>query len=643
MSAALKDKFRNLSDANAHAKETKAGVDIRKRMTTLKGSGDGGGEGGGGEGSGTGAVDTSPMPPTAEQLAKINQFTRSEKTAQDVVAFSTLACNDLYDRDDERFMPDTVSGFADLAGALSPVGKAYMVSHDYTKLPIGRIFDVGTKDISVQNPSGHTMTKTSRFLTAEVYIPNTDANKAFIENLDFGINWAVSVGVMLESAKCSLPWCGAPMYSSRFFGSWCAEGHDKGQYYTADAEVNSWGEAIPCPSTTEGAQKCRTDLVGAKDFYELSQCFLGAQYFAALDGQKAVSARNLIKAAGAANVPVLGLSRQETHELLDDSMMDPRVRQAVRQFGAAPDDDGLLTWTDDQKLVWQFDPESGVVCLGSSSEGDESGEAAAEQSAEGTHGASDSEHEQDASQSSADERVGESAEDGRAVGSGSDEEGPREDGSVTAAAGSHSHSHQHADGVIHSHAHSHGSPNDYAHSSSDSVNHTHGHNDDKEATVSKAAVVKALRGLGNVPDAVLRAVEDAEGDALDAALSPLIGKIVAQGDEITALSPKAVLGDQFIEAKRAEAISWYVKANQVDGRGVNTDNFQKLLETCGDNIALLDELINSNKSVAQAKFPSAVRRSSFPTDPNNPQRESADEDDGDDVGSGSNTVTRIHG
>ena len=43
------------------------------------------------------------MVPTDEQLARINQFTRTMATAENVVTFSTLSCNDIPDRDDDAF------------------------------------------------------------------------------------------------------------------------------------------------------------------------------------------------------------------------------------------------------------------------------------------------------------------------------------------------------------------------------------------------------------------------------------------------------------------------------------------------------------------------------------------------------------
>lgn len=613
----VKERTKRLREANTEALEASKGrKGIDKRVTTFKGetttkdsSGDG-----------TGGIDFAPMAPTDEQLAKINEFTRSNKSAEDLVVFPTLSCNDLYDRDDEKFVTSTVKGFAELPEPFGPVGKSYMVGHDYTKLPVGRIFDVGVKTVTMDTATGkaassgattETSTKAT-FLTNWVYVPKTSSNQQFIENLDYGINWAVSVGVMLEEAKCSLPWCGAPMMTfSRW--AWCQEGHDKGYFYTEDAERDSWGYYEPSDPKAAGAEKCRTDLYGAKDFYELSQVFLGAQFFAALDGTKGATAKGIMKAASAHSIPIIGLSSDEA-KLIDEAMphMDERAVHAMRHFGAKFDEEGSLKWRDDQDLVWTYAPqESEVLCLGKAADDGEEDtdgtEAQSDQGGADPLGAGSGEQPSPTGEP-ADGGQGDDPADGGS-GTGEVQEGVGEDGTVTP-------------------------PSPDAAPTSD---------DGKEATVSKAALVTALKSLA-LPEAVLRTVEDAEGDSLDTALLPLVGKITEQSTQIDALTPKAALGDKYIEAKRAEAIDWFVKANQSEPNSpVNTDVFQRLLTATGDNVDLIDALIEQQKSLAQAKFPAAIRRSSFPTDANT--SEPGDIPSLPDGGTdhSSRTVKRLHG
>lgn len=596
MSMVKKSHERRLRDANAAAQhESRNSKGIDKRVTTFKG------ESASKDTSGTGALDTGPMTPTPEQLEKINRFTRTAKTADELVVFPTLSCNDLYDRDDERFVTDTVKEFASLPEPYGPVGKSYMVGHDYTKLPVGRIFDTSTETIDG-----------ALFLKNKVYIPKTASNETLIENIDFGVNWAVSVGVMLESSECGLTFCGAPMSG----WGWCYEGHDKGYFYVEDGETDSWGYPLPVDGKTAGAQKCIGLMKGAKDFFELSQVFLGAQFYAALEKQPGFS--GVIKAASAAKVPLLGLSQKEAAALSEVMPhLDGRAAHALKAFGATWDADGVLKWTDDQKLVWTYDPAEaeGVMCLGkeaSSNDEDDDEE-------DGTDGSSTQEQPDEDALGSDDAVVDEPASEAVGVSEGDDAgDGGTGTGEVSEGGGS--------DGEV-----------DPATTDAevDPDDET-----EEEKAVSKASVLKCLRTL-KAPSTVLSAVESATGDSLDAALTPLLGLVASQSAQIVTLSTKADLGDAYLASQRAEAIDWYVRANAVEGKGVNTDQFQKMLDQCGDNLELIKSLANMQKELAQAKFPGAVRRSSFPSDANKASEPKALTIEG--VESADSKVSRLHG
>lgn len=540
--------------------------------------------------------------PSSEELEQINQFTRSPKQASDLVVFSTLSCNDLMDRDTERFDTDTVLDFAKLPQPYSPVGKSYMVGHDYTKLPIGRIFDASTEVID-----GAT------FLKNKVYIPNIEANKSLIENIDFGVNWAVSVGVMLEASECGLTFCDAGM--SRW--GFCYAGHDKGYSYVKDGEEDSWGYPLPVDSKTAGAELCYGLMKGAKDFYELSQVFLGAQFYASLE--KSADFKGVIKAASAKGVPMLGLSAKEA-AALPLPRLDERAAHALKNFDAQWDADGVLKWTDDQSLVWTYDPSEteGIMCLGKDASEDDSVDDD-EEEADGTAQA-----ESDAAASGEDDSVvdepadpvldageGDDAGDGGDEGTGEGGEGEGSDGGLDDT------------------------------DDADPTPAGDDNNDSEEKAVTKAAVLKCLKGI-KAPATVLSAVEGAVGDNLDAALSPLVGLIKSQGDEIATLTVKATMGDEYIKSLKTDAIDWYVKANATGDKGVNTDAFQKMLDQCGDNVELVKGLSDMQKSLAQAKFPGSVRRSSFPSDANTAT--GPDEVKIPDVGGKTaEAVTRLHG
>lgn len=589
-----KQRTKSLSEALREIKDQKVDVGpIDKRLTAMKTSSADSKAASGGIGKAAG--DGDGMEPTPEQLDRVNQFTRRTVQAHEVAVFSTLSMNDLVDRDDEFFTTDTVKEFAALPDPFGFVGKSYMVGHDYTKLPVGRIFGVDT-----------TNEHDATFLTNEIYIPRTDAHKSFIENIDFGVNWAVSVGVMLGANNCSLTFCGAQM--SRW--GFCYEGHDKSSYYVEDGETDSWGYPLAVDPKTPGAQKCLGKMSEAKDAYELSQVFLGAQFYASLE--KSPDFKGVIKAASAAKVPLLGLSREEAKSL-PLPHLDDRAAHALKNFGAEWDDEGVLKWVDDQDLVWNYSPEdSEVTCLGKKDAADDAaGDTKEEQ--DGTAQAepdSEPHGEDDGQQGSvgdldagAGEGQGDSPEDGAGDGDRQESAGVGSDGSVE--------------------------PDDAANAN----------NENEEKAVSKAVLLKSLRAL-KAPATILSAVEGVQGDSLDAALSPVLSALNEANKAVTELTPKAALGDKFLSSKRAEALDWYVKANQVDGKGVNTDLFSKLLDNAGESVELIDGLIEMQKGLAQAKFPAATRRSSFPSDANTatgPGEVSLSAEDAD------KSVTRLHG
>ncbi len=545
----LRERGISLAEANEQDEARKAGQKdkgVQKRAVLVK------------AGDAEGMTEGSPMPPNEEQLAKINQFTRRSVTADEVVAFKTYSCNDMPDRDDDQFTAQCVKGFYDLEGPFSSVGKSYMIGHDYSKNAVGRIFDVGMEKINGVN-----------FLTNHVYIPNTDANKSFIENIDFGVNWAVSVGVMLDSSECSV--CGAGFSS---YGWWCAAGHDKGAYYDPKSEeVDSWGYPMPVNSDTKGAVKCIRQFTSPKDFYELSQVFLGAQYDAQIG-------KGIAKAASALKVPILGLSTEEAKGI--DVVHEPEEVSLARSiYNVKTTDDGVIKWKDQDNLVWTFDtksPNDGIMSLGKSSETDQEEENA------GNRTGADSQ-ERSASDDGNDGSFGEGSKQ-----SGQDQAGDSEDGGE-----------------------------DLGVQGPDSVEVTDSPDDKEigdEEEMDKAAVLKAA-ATAKIPTSIIEKATEAEGNGFAVLLTAAAETIESLAKEVEKSAPKVALGESYIKSLRTDAIDWYVKSHATaEGESVKIDNLTKMLDAFGDDVDLIKTVIEENKALAQAKFPQAVRRSSFPTDPN---------------------------
>lgn len=526
------------------------------------------------------------MCPTEEQLERINKFTRKTVTKDEVVCFPTLSMNDIPDRDDDVFTTDTVKEFAELEAPFSSVGKSYMADHDYTIAKAnGRIFGVG-----VQKEGSNL------YLTNEVYIPNTPQFSNFIEKIDFGINWAVSVGVMLGKTECSLSFCKAPFSS---WGWWCQSGHDKGMYYTEDAEEDSWGFPIPSDPKASGAQKCLRNFKEAKDFYELSQVFLGAQYNAA------ISEKGILAACKSAGVPLLGLSEDEASDIAF-KRLPPKVAEAYQKgLQVETGEDGVMTWKDSDRRVWAFDPNdasSGVLNLGTEPESNDDNEEEVEDGSElerGPEGHDDSGNELPSGEPSA------------SAGSDSDEDHTSSDGSEPSS----------EQGSI--------EPD------------TSTNEGEEENDMPKESVLAAARKAG-LPNEVVRAASDGQGNGLEALLLASNTRMTALEKEVGDLRPKAAMGDEYVADLRNQALEAYIAARAGGDRPVDTERFEKILDRCSGDVDLLKGLIEENQTDAKANFPTSVRRSSFPSDANERKNSNSDEvkAEGADVSDG--RVQRLH-
>lgn len=134
--------------------------------------------------------------PTPEQLCLINRYTKSPLGEDQVYCFSVRLCDDLPDRDHERF--DTA--------ALEPLaalfrGKTGIVDHDWSsERQIARIFDTEV----VHQPE-------ASFILAHCYMLRSEKNRDLIADIEGGIRKEISVGCSMGRMECSI--CGA-LYGS---------------------------------------------------------------------------------------------------------------------------------------------------------------------------------------------------------------------------------------------------------------------------------------------------------------------------------------------------------------------------------------------------------------------------------------------
>lgn len=131
--------------------------------------------------------------PDARQLEKINLYSKTPLTAEQVYCFSVRLCDDQPDRDFERFDTDALPVLAELFR-----GKTGIVDHDWSaERQIARIFDT---EVLCENGA--------HYIRAWCYILRTEKNADLIAEIEGGIKKEVSVGCAVKNTVCSV--CGMP-------------------------------------------------------------------------------------------------------------------------------------------------------------------------------------------------------------------------------------------------------------------------------------------------------------------------------------------------------------------------------------------------------------------------------------------------
>jgi len=192
-----------------------------------------------------------PLEATDEDLKKINKYTLSPVTAEDVFIFkATIADNE---QDDRNYMPFNLKALQDLK-KLYP-GKTMIKDHSrLADNQIARVYDTElVQNANKQTDLGELYTE----LVAKMYMIKTDSNKDLIAEIKGGIKKEVSTSCMPEKMVCSI--CGTDNMKE-----YCR--HWPGAEYTVD------------DGTATGTKKrCKMLLHGAKEAYELSFVAVPAQ------------------------------------------------------------------------------------------------------------------------------------------------------------------------------------------------------------------------------------------------------------------------------------------------------------------------------------------------------------------------------
>lgn len=193
----------------------------------------------------------SPLGVTDADLKKINKYTLSPVSAEDVFIFkATIADNE---QDDRNFMPFNLKALQDLK-KLYP-GKTMLKDHARrADNQIARIYDTElVQDANKQTELGELHTE----LVAKIYMIKTNSNKDLISEIMGGIKKEVSTSTVPEKMVCNI--CGVDNMKD-----YCRHWPGR-EYDVADATGKS------------DKRRCKMLLHGAKEAYELSFVAVPAQ------------------------------------------------------------------------------------------------------------------------------------------------------------------------------------------------------------------------------------------------------------------------------------------------------------------------------------------------------------------------------
>lgn len=138
-------------------------------------------------------------------MAAINALCRRELTAEEVYTFSIRACDDLPDRDDERFSSECVKALAELY-----IGKPILFDHAWSA------HEQTARIYAAQAVAEEGVT----YLSVSAYLLRLPETESLIAAIDGGILKEVSVGCAVGAVTCNI--CGELYYGCE---------HRKGSVY----------------------------------------------------------------------------------------------------------------------------------------------------------------------------------------------------------------------------------------------------------------------------------------------------------------------------------------------------------------------------------------------------------------------------
>lgn len=204
-----------------------------------------------------------------EDLKKINKFTLSPLTAEEVFTFKVIMGDN--ETDDRNYEPFNLNALKDLKKLY--IGKTVIKDH-YRSADgqVARIYDTELITEGKQTKAGEPFTK----LIAYCYMVKTASNADLITEIKAGIKKEVSTGCQPKRAICSI--CGkdnTKEYCSHWWGREYpkADGTTQTCYFTLDGAKEAYELSLVAVPAQKRAGTCKTytgETADEKDFIEKS-------------------------------------------------------------------------------------------------------------------------------------------------------------------------------------------------------------------------------------------------------------------------------------------------------------------------------------------------------------------------------------
>lgn len=243
------------------------------------------------------AASVEPLDVTEADLRKINKYTLSPVTADDVFIFKAVMADNEQETD-RNYMPFNLKALKDLKRLY--LGKTMLKDHKRAAdNQIARVFDTElVEDASKQTTLGEPHAE----LIGKIYMIKTTGNADLIAEINGGIKKEVSTSCTPEKMICSI--CGCDNMKD-----WCR--HWPGQTYDT---VDQAGKSTK--------KRCVMLLHGAKDAYELS--------FVAVPAQIRAGTHKSIGFTKPVERPTEPATQPEEHEEKDSEIFERLTEARIR-------------------------------------------------------------------------------------------------------------------------------------------------------------------------------------------------------------------------------------------------------------------------------------------------------------------------